>query len=273
MEPHLETLRLIRQITEDGLVTDDEVMSLGTFLNDDPDARRAWPGNVLFEMLRHVFDDGKLESHELKALAYMLRGIELQCCGTLGGQLKPARDDVPAGAEFAEIDFKLPILDETRQVTASTGTGKISSVNLFKHECSCGDWSSKRFAFPENSPGRACRCMVLAYSDTETLNQIPRLEWNGKLFQLIDIFSECGSTFDAVPSWKLLQYGSREWLISWGDREWANVYTENSDNRVERYSYHLFDGRWAYGATPIGAAAIKHYFTGDVGGNTTIPGF
>ena len=276
MKPHFETLRLIRQITEDGIVTDDEVMSLGNYLNSNSTARKTWPGNVIFEVLKRVFDDARLDPHELKSLAYILRGIELQCCGTLGeSPNQKSRDGIAEDIQFEELKFVLPMLDIQLQVAAHGEGGNLTDVDLAKHECNCGDWTNKRFSFPEDSPGRACRCIVVALRDPEIESEIPRLEWNKKLFQLLDLFTECGNTFDAVPTWKLLRHAGREWLVAWGDREWANVYTENKDGRVERYCYHMYDGRWAYGAKPIGASAITRYFTGDsdVGGNTSIPGF
>ena len=80
MQPNPDTLNFIHQITEDGILTDEEVWSLGTFLNEHPDAQANCPGNILFEILKHVFDDGRLDPHEVEAIGHYLRGIELQCC-------------------------------------------------------------------------------------------------------------------------------------------------------------------------------------------------
>ena len=54
----------------------------------------------------------------------------------------------------------------------------------------------------------------------------------------------------------MLRNGSREWLIGWGDSEWASAYTENPEGRLESYCYHLFDSRRAHGARPTGAAGV-----------------
>lgn len=278
MKPNLETLRRIRQITEDGVVTDDEVMSLGNYLNENHVARKTWPGNAVFEVLKRVFEDARLDSHELKALAYILRGIELQCCGSLGQFEDEVDDGVPKNAEFEEMDFKLPALDETLNVAATDDEDRISHVNLLSHECDCGDWTSRRYLYAESSPGRACRCIVVAFRQPEIEKEIPRLEWNTKFFQLLDLFIETGSSFDALPTWKLLRYKGRDWLAVWGDKEWSTIYTENDAGKVDRYCYHVYESRWAYGSTPIGAAAIERYFassTGrdDVGAHTSIPGY
>ncbi|MGB0582794.1 MAG: hypothetical protein ACPGVU_24175 [Limisphaerales bacterium] len=263
MKPNLETLRRIRQITEDGVVTEEEVMSMGNFLNENQVARTTWPGNVIFETLKRVFADARLDPHELKALAYILRGIELQCCGALG-QLDQIMDDgVPKLAKFDEMELKLPAINEQMQVSASDGDDRISSVDLNKHECDCGDWTSRRFSFADSSPGRICRCLVIALCQPEIEKQIPRTDWNTMFFRLLDLFSESSTAFDPLPTWKLLRFKKFEWVAAWGDKEWATVYTESKAGKVERYCYHLMEGRWAYGAVPIGANAIKNYFAGN----------
>lgn len=275
MKPNLETLRRIRQITEDGVVTNEEVMGLGNFLNENHMARKTWPGNVVFETLKRVFADARLDPHELKALAYILRGIELQCCGALG-QLDELMDDgIPKFAKFDEMEFKLPALDEQMQVAATEESNRISNVDLNKHECDCGDWTSRRFSFAESSPGRVCRCEVIAFCQPEIETQIPRTDWNTMFLRLLDLFSESNSAFDPLPTWKLLRFKEFEWVVAWGDKEWATVYTEGKAGKVERYCFHLLEGRWAYGAVPIGAKAIKNYFAGaeSEGSNTSIPGF
>jgi hypothetical protein len=262
MKPNLETLRHVRLITEDGVVTADEVMSLGDFLNDNITARKSWPGNVIFELLQQVFKDGRLDPCELKGLAYILRGIELQCAGALG--IKEEVDDgLPKHIEFEAIDLRLPPIDSEITVEAGEG-GKQSVVNLMKHECTCGDFTSRRFGFPAGSPGRACKCMVVAFRQPEVETQIPRQDWNTKFFQLLDMFTETGGSFDAAPTWRVLRHEKHEWLVSWGDREWCNVYAD-SNSSVERYCYNMREGRWAYGTTPFGAAALRGFFANRTG--------
>jgi hypothetical protein len=48
----------------------------------------------------------------------------------------------------------------------------------------------------------------------EIESEIPRFEWNNKLFQLLDHFSECGTSFHPVPIWKLLPNPGREWIVA-----------------------------------------------------------
>ena len=277
MKPNLETLRKIRAITEDGIVTDEEVMSLGNYLNDNQVARKSWPGNVIFELLKRIFDDARLGPHELKSLAYILRGIELQCCGALG-QFDEAMedDDISANAKFEVIDFKLPAMHWEMQVQPNENLKKLSNVDLDGYECDCGDWTSKRFLFGDDSPGRLCRCLVIALRQPDVEADIPRLDWNTKLFQLLDYFTETEGCFDAYSTWKLLRCEGREWVAAGGDREWCIVYTENDSGALERYCYHINERRWAYGATPVGAGALKNFFVGydedaGIGGDTSIP--
>tara|TARA_Y100001934_G_C12323037_1_gene761077 strand:- start:931 stop:1434 length:504 start_codon:yes stop_codon:yes gene_type:complete len=137
--------------------------------------------------------------------------------------------------------------------------GKSSQVNLMTQECTCGDFSSRRFSFPVGSPGRACRCMVAAFRDPDVESQIPRTDWNTKFFQLLDLFTETGGSFDPAPAWKILRHEKHEWLVSWGDREWCNIYID-SRTGVERYCYDIREGRWSYSSMLFGARALRAYF-------------
>jgi hypothetical protein len=76
--PHLETLRTIRRITADGVLTMEEVWDLAGFLNEDRDARSQWPGNVLWPTLESIFDDGVVDDEEMEVLGAMLSDISLQ---------------------------------------------------------------------------------------------------------------------------------------------------------------------------------------------------
>jgi len=74
-EPHMETLRLIRRITADGVLEVDEVYDLAHFLNECRPARKSWPGSVLWETMQSIFDDGEVSQEELEALGDILAGI------------------------------------------------------------------------------------------------------------------------------------------------------------------------------------------------------
>lgn len=76
--PHLETLRVIRRITADGVLTMEEVWDLAGFLNEDREARKQWPGNILWPTLESVFDDGVVDDEEMEVLGNMLSEIRVQ---------------------------------------------------------------------------------------------------------------------------------------------------------------------------------------------------
>lgn len=257
MQPNPDTLKFIRQITEDGILTDEEVWSLGTFLNDHPDAQSNWPGNILFEILQHVFDDGRLDPHEVEAIGHYLRGIEIQCSFSLSQPEAPL--ELPDDLKFDVIDFRLPVIEERIEVPPSMEFEKPHTVDLLKHECDCAEFAFKRQFLPDGSLGRACKHMVKALDSPTIEKQIPRLEWNSKLFDLIQMHSQINRSLDALPSWKLLKADAFECVVSWGDKEWCRVYANALEGGLERYGYNLEQDRWAYGATPPGVAAVSKY--------------
>jgi len=76
--PDMETLRMIRRVTADGILSIDEVWDLAEFFNENSDARNCWPGNILWPTLQSVFDDGVVDEDELEALGAILSDIGVQ---------------------------------------------------------------------------------------------------------------------------------------------------------------------------------------------------
>ena len=70
---------LCRKIIEDGKLTEDEVYDLSNFINKQTDecddVSGKWPANLLIKPLQEVWQDGVLDSKELKTLAELLLSI------------------------------------------------------------------------------------------------------------------------------------------------------------------------------------------------------
>lgn len=82
----METLRVIRRITADGMLTTDEIWDLTQFLNDNREARNAWPGSDLWPTLHSVFDDGVVDEKEMEALGRIISevGTQIAAMNNLG---------------------------------------------------------------------------------------------------------------------------------------------------------------------------------------------
>ena len=55
MTANQATIDFIRQIMADGIVTEDEIINLATYLNQNREGRKSWPGTAVFEVLKDVF--------------------------------------------------------------------------------------------------------------------------------------------------------------------------------------------------------------------------
>jgi len=70
---------LCRRIIEDGKLTEDEVYDLSNFINKQTDECNdesgKWPTNLLIKPLQEVWQDGVVDSKELKVLAELLVSI------------------------------------------------------------------------------------------------------------------------------------------------------------------------------------------------------
>lgn len=273
MKPHTDTLNLIRHITEDGLITENEVMALGNYLNSHADAREAWPGNVLFEVLKRIFDDAKVDQGELKALGLILRGIELQCMGTFGVADLQIEDDFPADLIVKETAIELPPLQCVITVKSPMADAPEYDVNLTTQECGCEDWMKRRSQFPFGSPGRICKHMLFAILDSSDEKAMLSSTWHRDFLKVLNYLAKKDRAADVFPTWELLEAGERWWVACYGRGEWSVVFTENAEGDLDRYAHNVHEGRWAYGKMPIGVRAIRAYFEKKgLVGHASVPG-
>lgn len=257
MQANPNTIRLIRQITADGSLSEGEVWALGKYLNQNVEARESWPGNLLFTILRVVFEDGQLDPQELEALSYYLRGIELQC--SMAGEETPDSDAVePDSRKFETMECEISPIAFSADIAEDFPNDKVAHVDLQKQECDCSDWTYRRKFFPEGSPGRVCRHMVLAL-------QMPRSEEGAELLlhpsmsRLLALHADLGRGFDAVANWQRVSADGVEFVVSWGDQGFVHVYADNGLGGTERYSFNSDTFRWAFGQSPPNRLLIQHY--------------
>lgn len=273
MQPHTDTLNLIRHITEDGRITENEVMALGNYLNSHAEARSAWPGNVLFEVLKRIFDDAKVDQAELKALGLILRGIELQCMGTFGVSGTQIEDAYPVDVELKETEIELPPLDYVITVRSPIANDPEYQVNLTTQECGCEDWRKRRSQFPFGSPGRICKHMLFAILDSTDEEPLSSSTWHRFFIKVLNYLAKKDRAADVFPSWELLEAGDRSWVVCFGRGEWSVVFTENAEGKLDRFAYNVHEGRWAYGKMPIGVRAIQaHFEKKGLVGHASVPG-
>lgn len=260
MQPHMETLNLIRKITEDGVITEDEVMELGNHLNTNREARQAWPGNILFEILKRIFDDAKVDQAEMKALGYILKGIELQCTGTFGVRDEEIQDEFPANVTLKQSEIEIPPIEYHVTVKSPDGEKAEFDVDLTEQTCGCADFRDRRKRLPFGSPGRICKHMLFALLDSADEERMVSSIWHRSMLRVLRHLVKISRAADVFPTWELLQSGNRDWIVCWGKGEWCVVFTTTEADEIERYAFNINESRWAYGRLPIGSRVIAGLF-------------
>jgi hypothetical protein len=259
MPGHLPTIDFIRQIMADGVVTEDEIISLGTFLNNDRDARKSWPGNAVFEVLRDVFLDGRVESHEIEGLTRILQGIEIICAGETTGETNVTQITPAAPSDLT--DFHLPVIGQTVTISPSSQFDSEHRVDLKKHLCDCNDWATTRASFPQNCPARLCKHLVKGFDLAAAANPALNASCDPILLGLLKSCSNTDRGLEAVSHWKRLVTGEVEFLIAWDDdSEWCNVFAMSEKGKTERYAYHLSNKRWSFGVRPSKSGLLRGFF-------------
>ena len=91
-----ELLGVCKGIICDGVVNDDEAISLRAWIRGHPDVVVQFPGNVLYERLLRTFENGEIDGDERIELEEMLRdlvGDDIERDTLLNGPTRLAYDD------------------------------------------------------------------------------------------------------------------------------------------------------------------------------------
>jgi hypothetical protein len=258
MPGHQPTLDFIRQVMADGVVTEAEVISLGTYLNNHREARKSWPGSAVFEVLRDVFQDGLVEQHEIDGLAKILHGIELICAGGATGDTSITQITPAAPSDLTE--FRLPAVDRNVTISPTSQFDTEHQVDLKRHVCNCRDWTDNRSRFAPDSPGRLCKHLVKGFDLIASADPEFGRDFNSIL---LGLFKSCAATdrgLEAVDHWRQLVKDGTEFLVAWDDNgDWCNVFALNDKGKPERYAYHLANKRWSFGVRPSKSGLLRDF--------------
>ena len=235
------TIDFIRQIMADSVVTEDEVVSLATYLNQNRDGRKTWPGTAVFEVLKDVFADGRIDAYEIEGLTKILQGIERICAGETTGDTDITQ--VAVAQDTDTTDCTVPELDQKVTISATNQFDTTHIVDLKTQSCKCKDWEKLRNKLPHESPGRMCKHLVKGFE-----------------LALIKTSADTDRGLEAVENWKLLSKDGTDFLVAWGRKsDWCNVYAENATGKLERFGYQHASKRWSFGARPPKAGMLQKF--------------
>ena len=258
MSANQATIDFIRQVMADGIVSEDEVISLGTYLNENRDARKSWPGSAIFEVLKDILADGKIEDYETVGLSKILQGIERICAGDTMGDTGVTQ--VAVAKKSDTTDCTVPTLDQKITISAANQFDSGKMVDLKRYECECNDWLIKRTTLPIGCPGRMCKHLVKGFELACSGNPDIKKSCDKLFLALINSSSDTNRGLDGVANWKLLSKDDVHFLAAWGPKsEWCNIYTENASGNLERFGYQIKKKRWSFGARPKKAGILKKF--------------
>ncbi len=253
-DAHKPTLEVIRKITDDGILTEQEVFDLADYLNKNEEARNNWPGDSLFEILHQVFEDGILSEDEMARLAKILTDIETLCAN----QFRPPsveRNKI-AQSEIKLDELLLPRVQKTIEISVKDSDDSFK-VNLAQHTCSCPGWFGNRKDFKPGSLKRCCLHMAEAFWQQVQVGA-PE-EWPRLFKDFVEELSYRGRGVDPGATWKLLKIEEKPYLVSYGDNEWSNVYAPIEGGKFDRYGYSRKEQRWAFGQIPEHYQVIEEF--------------
>jgi hypothetical protein len=245
MSAAAKTIAFLRTLTNDHLLSVEEVWALAKFFNDNPECTEEWPGDLLAPMLASAFDDAAISEEEMQALASTMASVEEEWAGRNSN--RASRGD--SGPMTLQIEKALMPQIELRMDVPSQREDAVYLVCLHEHTCTCPEFR-RRQAVPSRHPSRCCRHMAYAFTRS------------GKVFQpwfqalLDDCFAKARGT-QVGCEWVLLEIMPRRpVLLAGGGSAWCTVFAPGGEG-YESFAFHPAQARWSYGDAPSNALLIE----------------
>lgn len=238
------TLEVIRQMSEAEAIAEEDVLNLATYLNEHDGARHSWPGNMLFDYLLNVFEDGNMRSYELDAFARIVEGILIHADGMAA---EAARSDTQAISLEAAADgvVLLPDLAHLDEQGVNEQPG-LPEMFFAKTMCDCLDWQTARRKLPPNSPGRLCKHLSLGlYTAIGQLPDDARV-----VRRLVAWAAEAKRALAPQPQWQVVIDQEPLLIAAWGSGAACDIYSESETGEIGSFSYHLVEKQWRFGERP-----------------------
>lgn len=235
-----ELVAVCDEIVEDGELTYNEIRDLAKYLNNNREARKNWPGNLLFKLLKSVFEDQQVSKAEAHQVGRLIMRVRKEW--TSKTHTKPAKG---IEVEFYPSKPRLSLIPLTVEV-GSHSSDDIYQVNLAGPTCTCPDFNSYRKDRPLGHLTRCCKHILEAYAQIEPKTGYP--SWMGA-------FIDEAWKPHPKQDWKVVEIDSSPVLFSSAPKEWSNVFALN-DGNYERFGYSVTDDRWSYGISPPNSETI-----------------
>ena len=75
MNHQIALINVCKEIVQDGVLTNSEIVGLANWINANPEVRNSWPGKPLVKLLKNVFADNKITKHESRQVGAALQSI------------------------------------------------------------------------------------------------------------------------------------------------------------------------------------------------------
>ena len=170
-----DLMALCEAILADGELSGREVYRLSQWLNENREAARHWPGNLLVGPLQSAWSDGKITTAELQEIGRLLVQIHKDWTTSHAGEVLDLAPEVPPDV-LKSIDLSRPLLPPVPWVTRlrpRADRGVCYEIDLGQPTCSCPDWQRYRSKLPLGHLSRCCKHVLYAYGRLQPQNGWP----------------------------------------------------------------------------------------------------
>ncbi len=233
-------ISLLESISEDGELTNSEIVSIVKWINNNPDRKNEWPVNEFVPLLNAVFADKEISQKESSAVGILIMKSMRQW-QRINSPIQP----VAPSPSFDESKALLLRLDMIETIESSDGLDQYS-VDLKGPTSECTDYRAARKNLPELEIGRCCKHIFAAYARARPMEGWP--SW-------LDSFLELGYCPWPNVKWDVFGFDDVKYLVSGPNQEWGNIYTKLDGENV-KYGFNVLECRWSYGREPEHATKL-----------------
>src|SRR2546430_9846138 len=133
MDPaSVELVRRCDAILEVGEISTTDAYDLADWLNNNDEACRTWPGEVLVSRLQQVWADSKVSKTELRQLGALLRSVHKQWTQTLQDEAWHSAQSLvqELAPTMPPLTLELPLIPITLRIRSHSDPSQFYNVDL-----------------------------------------------------------------------------------------------------------------------------------------------
>lgn len=239
----------IQHIHAKGTMNESDLWELANHLNQDPAARRSWPGSELFQLCQQAYADDLVDTNDLQPILNFIQNNDLK-------SIEWALTETNGLPAIPGLNLRRLLLRQPTQNGISSDINLDPQIAPFENRCQCQDWQNHRSHFPFNSPGRLCQHLASAVSQ-HFRDAAP----NPELMIVVQQANSLDRGILAEPNWASIVADEKRFVAAWGESEEIHFFALGPATRVVSFDFNPASQEWSFGTRGDFRTALNPFIT------------